>query len=65
MSDKIMKQSLSGEEPSEVVVGHGIVGLKTMEVDHVTNKVYWYVLYSYHVLLFTRVMLLIGCCLTI
>ncbi|XP_063678733.1 uncharacterized protein LOC134814511 [Bolinopsis microptera] len=39
MVDKIM--SLLPDGNSTVVVGHGIVSLKTIEVDHVTDKVYW------------------------
>ena len=39
MQDKIM--SVSGDGNTSAVVGHGIVGLKTIQVDHVTDKVYW------------------------
>ena len=39
MVDKIM--SLLPDGNSTVVVGHGIVSIKTIEVDHVTDKVYW------------------------
>ncbi|KAL5252043.1 hypothetical protein ACHWQZ_G015002 [Mnemiopsis leidyi] len=37
--DKIM--SVSPDGTTSVVVGHGIVGLKSIQVDHVTDKVYW------------------------